>query len=526
MDHEVWLLPVDHRNMRAFYSRGLVVPRSLMEKYRRDLLELAPTHLTFLAGGISVELTERSSAEGDGIPVLIQVGLEHLIGSIPIPIGDTLVRSVTGIIPTGWITAVHVRSEDDAREIRARDYRNIDAAKIPLLVSPKRFLTAGPSLVELTSYLESLDPSSGPSSLDTIARECVAGALQLLLDGLPARALILSQAANLLTEILNQFDAPPGAVLTESVINVGWLEDPDDYALFNLIIGLIVEQSGPQPPVAGDLVRSLQKIVREVDLIQPDAANSYLQYTAEILRGNREMGPFKHHGGLRSLKAFTLFLLRPDPSMTKTWFDEDMNMEDAVGALALMMAGLSRRAAGIPVDQRGTPELMTLLMQWVASINSNVKNPPVLLTLGPPMTMMIAEQIVGRWELQGPSRREVMLADPQPDSPSAIGLCTTLGWFECLETVVESESLTIIRSKGGVQAIFRGAPKITVRVAVADFALRLSASTDDEVDSAMEKSTTATPQKPVRNTKNKKTTPENQTSLIDPATEDGQLSLA
>lgn len=488
----VWLLPVDHRNMRAFYSRGLVAPRNLLDKYRSDLLQLAPSQLLFVADRISPALADGTSVERDGIPVLLEIADEHFIGPEPVPVGNSFVRLLPETVPVGWIDAIHVRSEDEAREIRARDYRNIDASMLPIRVSADLFEADSPTFEELVAVLESVDTSEGPDNANIVPRECVAGALQLLLDGLPPHPGILSQSAEVLSTLLKDGKKGPIAALTDALISVGWLIEPDDVVIFGNIAEAVVEQSGPQPPVGGELVRALQARLDMVGLSAPEAAESYLRSIGEILRGDREMVPFKQHGGLRSLKALLLFLLRSDPNATKSWFAEDVNMEDSVGALALLWTGMSARMAGVPVGQRGTSALTTLLQEWVASVGASPllrsaeTSGQVVLLPGRPLKMEAGGRVIGSWEPLGPSRRETLLADPEADSAVAVALCLALNWQDCLETVVEAENVTIGRSRSAVQVVFAGCPKVTVRVVATALQERLRGSSDAEVDAAVD----------------------------------------
>ena len=44
------VIPVDHRNLRAFYSRGMLTPASLVRRYKLDALAWSPERLPVFPG--------------------------------------------------------------------------------------------------------------------------------------------------------------------------------------------------------------------------------------------------------------------------------------------------------------------------------------------------------------------------------------------------------------------------------------------------------------------------------------------
>jgi hypothetical protein len=61
-----------------------------------------------------------------------------------------------GVIPTSHVSRIHVRSDKDREEFRARRYRNVDTSRLPVTITQSLFRGSGASAEVLSIWLRGL----------------------------------------------------------------------------------------------------------------------------------------------------------------------------------------------------------------------------------------------------------------------------------------------------------------------------------------------------------------------------------
>ncbi len=513
-----WFLPVDHRNLRAFYARGLMVPRLVMPKYREDLLAASPGVLPLFSTNPGTAVIEMSSGGGDGFPVVIEITDKAVPIGASQPWGNGIVMAAGTVIPTTSIVAVHVRRDAEAAEIRSREYKNIDPADIPLEVSPEIFTGEFGDAEQLVTWL-STEEGLHESSVDVLRdREAVAGSLLLLFDGLPAHEVILRKSAALLTS-LTDMKGPCVPGLSAALDKLLWLNETDDAAIALCATSVIAEQSGPEPPTASEVLVAIRDSLMSLDLTDRAAAEKYLDGIERIARGEDEFRPFRAHGGLRSLKALLLFLLRPEANRTKVWMQEATNSEDEVTALALIYSGLSLSAAGIPTGQRGTHLLQEAITAWCAlPFNDRMKasanlDCDVIIHESTVLLVKPDGSELRLWKQEVETLRDRLIRSALASSDEAVGFARKLAWHDCLEWVVECESFHVERAGQRIVVRLHAAREPAVKVLSQRFNDRLASLGEDEIRAQMPEldmnsSTTVAKSKPASRKPSAKILPE------------------
>ena len=376
-------LPVNWRNVLAYYAQGLVVPGGMLARCHKDLLELAPLRLPLLINEVSGSVAEACAPTPGDFPVILEIdGDVRVCGAELDVAGVSAVVAPAGIIPTSHVSRIHVRSDKDRDEFRARRYRNVDTSRLPVTVTQSLFRGCGPSAEILSAWLRGLPDIEITGGEDLVERQCAAGALTLVLASLPPEAVILEGAGKLLEKVLRY----PGSVdivglLPDVLAEVGWIGREDDRSVCAAALEVLAQMSGTDPPVASEVLSEMRRLLANRHLSDANLVRAYLDRILAIDRGDVEFTPFRQHGGLRTAKGLLLFLLRPDPAAVKSWLTEDINAEFEVIALAAIFAGIAHRSIGLPSELRGSDALQHLLYDWIASgVNSGDITLPHMLT--------------------------------------------------------------------------------------------------------------------------------------------------
>ena len=151
-----------------------------------------------------------------------------------------------GLLPLTEVVAAHVRTEEHRAEIASRDYRNIDPAWIPLRVTPALFEGDRPDLEPNLAWLRALPAARALDVGQLETRESLAGALIVLLDGLPAREPLLTQAAALASRQLSWagVEATDEAFIS-AIQDVGWVTESHDLADLQAVLSHSACSGGP-----------------------------------------------------------------------------------------------------------------------------------------------------------------------------------------------------------------------------------------------------------------------------------------
>jgi hypothetical protein len=373
-EHTRLLLPVNWRNALAYYAQGLVVPCEALAKYREDPLELAPRRLPLITDKISPSVAEMCAALPNDFPVVLEIGSDISVRGDELDFGGARAAvAPVGVIPISHVSRIHVRSHQDEEEFRARRYRNINAEYLPVIVSQALFSGNGVPAESLSTWLRSL-PDPGPFKWRTVAEwQSVAGALMLIFASFPDQPGILKDAGKLLESVLtNANTVDVLCVLSEALTEIGWISSGDDLAVCAAALDVLMQMSGPAPPMASEVLTKMKGLLAERDLSDRRLVTAHLDRILAINRADIAFTPFRQPGGLRAAKGLLLFLLRSDPSSIRTWSDEGINAEDEVIALAAVFAGIAHRSTGLPDELRGPDVLQHSLFDWVAAgVNSS-----------------------------------------------------------------------------------------------------------------------------------------------------------
>lgn len=363
------LLPVNWRNALAYYAQGLVVPGGMLARCHKDLLELAPQRLPLLIDEISGSVADMCAPASGDFPVILEIdsdvsvcGIDLNCGGVPVAVAPA------GVIPTGHVNRIHVRSDEDREELQARRYRNVDTSALPVAVTQSLFNGKGASAEVLSTWLQDLPDPGIVGREGLVKRQCIAGALMLVLASLPSEEGIIESAGKLLEKILRCPEAVDiGNLFADVLAEIGWIRMEDDHSVCSAALEVLVKMSGPEPPVPSEVLGQVRRLLANRDLSDARLVRAYLDRILAINRGEVEFTPFRQLGGLRAAKGLLLFLLRPDPAATKTWLREDINAEHEVIALAAIFAGIAHRSTGLPSELRGSDTLRHLLYDWIAS---------------------------------------------------------------------------------------------------------------------------------------------------------------
>jgi hypothetical protein len=362
------LLPVNWRNALAYYAQGLVVPRDALTKYHRDLLELAPRRLPLLTEVISMSVAEMCASTTDDFLVALEIDSGVSASGEELDLeGTRAAVAPIGVIPTSHVSRIHVRSDRDREEFQARRYRNIDTERPRVTVSRSLFRDDGVQAELLSTWLHSLPDPAAFEQRDLIGRQCASGALMLVLASVPPDSGALESAGKLLENVLGRSDAR-GVLnaLAEGLTEIGWISTGDDFSICETALEVLVDMSGPEPPVPSEVLAKVQRLLLSRNLSDARLVAAHLERILAIDRGEVAFTSFRQYGGLRAAKGLLLFLLRPDPAAVRTWLDEDINAEAEVTALAAMFAGIAHRSTGLPDELRGSAVLQHLLFDWIA----------------------------------------------------------------------------------------------------------------------------------------------------------------
>ena len=366
-------LPVNWRNALAYYAQGLVAPGGMLTRCHQDLLELAPQRLPLLIDNVSRSVADACAPAAGDFPVILEIDDNVLIRGAELDVGGTPAAvAPAGIIPTSHVSRIYLRSDKDRDEFQARRYRNVDTSRLPVTVTQSLFRGGRTSAEVLSAWLRGLPDTEISGSEDLVKRQCVAGALTLVLTSLPPQAVILEGAGKLLEKVLScQGSVDMVGFLPDALAEVGWIGREDDRSVCAAALEVLVKMSGPALPVASEVLSEMRRLLANRYLSDARLVRDYLDRILAIDRGDVKFEPFRQHGGLRAAKGLLLFLLRPDPAAAKSWLTEDINAEYQIIALATIFAGTAHRSTGLPSELRGSDTLQRLLCNWIASgVNS------------------------------------------------------------------------------------------------------------------------------------------------------------
>lgn len=353
-------------NLNGILSSRLVAPRESFQKYYTDLLQRTPGWVPLLRNApTSAQLDAVTIERGAGSPVLIEFPLD-VLGKMKL---DAAIEYVPAIALSEAL-AIHLPSERDLREHRARGYSNVHPHDELLRVTPELFQSDASDQVTMEA------PTSAPA-VDWRKVDRVRGAVNAAFASASSGEQLVLAAAFI------------GATKLPAAVNVpewfGWvdLDDHADHAArpvpdtsrpdhvgFRAAYDVLGDRDASQAWSPNEVLDSVESRVREAGLAD-DAADALvrnLDRVRSIVNVEAEFERFRPTTrALISAKALLLALLRPELDQLLAWPDDETGADDATRVVAAVLAGRLRGLARESTEQRSLA-LDDLTAAWAARV--------------------------------------------------------------------------------------------------------------------------------------------------------------
>jgi hypothetical protein len=337
-------------NLNGILSSRVVGPRESFKKYYADLLDRCPGWVPLLTEPPGKDLLEAVVAEkGAGAPVIVEFPVT-LAGDQDPSQGVIYLPAVA----LADAVAIHLRSQRDLREHRARSYGNVHPHDELLQVTPGLY-AAAPDSVSIQ------DPGNPPVVLwNRIDR--IRGAVNA------ARA---SASAGEQLAVAASFLGGTGIPESVGVPRwIHWLELDDhssdgrqaapdiaspDVAGFRAAYDVLGERDVADAWRPNDVLDEIIERIRSIGLAVDanEALLRNLERVRAIVNAEVDFEPFRPSArALVSAKALLLVLLRPDLEQLLAWSEEETGADDVTRVAAAVLAGRLRGLARESVSLR------------------------------------------------------------------------------------------------------------------------------------------------------------------------------
>ncbi len=353
-------------NLNGILSSRLVAPRESFQKYYADLLQTTPGWVPLLTQPpTSAQIEAVTSERGAGAPVL----LEFPFDVAPKATSGGPVVYVPAIALSDAV-AIHLPSERDVREHRARGYSNVHPHDGLLRVSPELFQSDVSDDGPLSA------PGTAPAvdwrSIDRI-RGAVNAAFVSVTSG---EQLVLAAALVGATKF-------PAAVSVPTWF--GWLDlddhaepdtrpEPDhtrpDHVGFRAAYDVLGDRDVSEAWSPNEVLDAVESRVREAGLADDaaDAMVKNLGRVRSIVNVEVDFEPFRPSArALVSAKALLLVLLRQELDQLLAWPDDETGADDATRIVAAVLAGRLRGLARESTELRSLA-LDDLTAAWAVRV--------------------------------------------------------------------------------------------------------------------------------------------------------------
>lgn len=472
-----WFLLTNSLNVRAWLSRGLAFPRTGFDKYYRDVPDLSDGALVLFPGPPGAELQRHVASEADDLaPVLLELQPESLTGQSR----DRPVR-FGGVLPAPEFRALHLPDKSSVANFMSRSFENV----------PNRLpVTPSPELFEEGRWgghdIDSSGPVIGRAELELSDR--LSGGLL----GLAAATRARPREFRTLAAVINgQTPADDGEPfwLTQASHESG---DPEQ-TLFGVVRDVLLQVDPAQTWRPSQVLDQVESRVNGLDL-EYDVLRSARQHCdriRSILRQDSEFEAFRD-GGLDTLKALLLVLLRWQLDRQLAWSPTETGASPAVRRTATYLSGLMTRRSRIPTTLRPAEFEDLLSRREAAVLNEKVGDP----WAGPAPTVEVSSErvdgriaclLVGggstvlRRDVEDSTVRERLLLFGLAEErvgAEAIQIARAAGWddlFSILVGPVDHVELLADR-KGQVVLRLSGTTKVRTQLDDQAFLARLEAS--------------------------------------------------
>jgi len=353
-------------NLNGILSSRLVAPRESFQKYYSDLLQQTPGWVPLLRDApTSAQIEAVTSERGAGAPVLVEFPLD-VLGKVT---SDAPIVYVPAVAFSEAV-AIHLPSERDLRELRARGYSNIHPHDQLLRVTPELFQSDASDVITLS-------PASPAPAVDWRSIDRIRGAINAAFASVNSgEQLVLAAALVGATKL-------PAAVSVPAWFR--WLElddhavpdtrpQPDrtrpDHVGFRAAYDVLGDRDVNEAWSPNDVLDAVESRVREAGLAD-DAAHAMVRNLGRvrsIVNVEVDFEPFRPSArALVSAKALLLVLLRQELDQLLAWPDDETGADDATRIVAAALAGRLRGLARESTELRSLA-LDDLTAAWAVRV--------------------------------------------------------------------------------------------------------------------------------------------------------------
>lgn len=353
-------------NLNGILSSRLVAPRESFQKYYTDLLEQTPGWVPLLRQAPTTTQIEAVTTErGSGAPVIIEFPLAVA--------GKAKPRNPVVHVPAvalSHATAIHLASERDLREHRARGYSNVHPHDHLLRVTPELFESGNSASYDLA-------PATTAPTTDWRRIDRIRGAVNAAV-----RAAGSGEQLALAAALVGAAKIPPAVTVPTWL---GWSEiddhatpdertEPDgtepDHVGFRAVYNVLGDRDVSEAWSPNDVLDSVTAQVRDaaLDDAAADAIIRNLGRVRAIVNVEVDFEPFRPTArALVSAKALLLVLLRQELGQLLTWSQAETGADDATRIVAALLAGRLRGLSREAIELRSL-ELDDLTAAWATRV--------------------------------------------------------------------------------------------------------------------------------------------------------------
>ncbi len=354
-----WFYVTNRLNLVSALSARLIGPRSSFVKYYADLLDDVPGWIPLVSNPPTKGMLDRVTAErGAGNAVIVELPGE-LSGLCRADDGG---EAFVPAVALADVVKIHFPDEKSLRQHRARPFGNVHPHDELLLVSPELFESVVDSAPDFNAPPDpqvdwrSVDRLRGGVSAAVAAAntgEMLAAAARVLgAPGSPADELPLWLSWTNWSSLTGDPNNEPSSELDERVFRVAYS-----------ILGTSDAADSWSP-------RSVLQELREqlgADANDATVASS-LTEAEEVIGVERPFEPFPYgQGGLRSMQAVLLVLLRPSLVDLIGWSPQESGADEVTRVLAAVLGGCLRGLSREAVEIRSLA-LDDFTARWAVSL--------------------------------------------------------------------------------------------------------------------------------------------------------------
>ncbi|MBW9213234.1 hypothetical protein KV102_00140 [Mumia sp. zg.B53] len=359
-------LLTNRMNLNAILSSRLVAPRESFQKYYTDLLQQTPGWVPLLREApTSVQIEAVTTERGAGAPVIVEFPRD-VAGKLRLDAPVVFVPAVA----LSRAVAIHLPSERDLREHRARGYSNVHAHDELLRVTPELFASE-------TVDTQALIPPKAAPAVDWRRIDRIRGAVNAAVRAASSgEQLALVAALVGAPKLPAAMTVPPWLAWSEVDDHNARVIRPQpdravpDHTVFRAAYEVLGERDVTEAWSPNAVLDAVEARVRKADLADDatDAMIRNLGRVRSIVNVEVDFEPFRPSArALVSAKALLLVLLRQELDQLLAWSDEETGADDATRVVAAVLAGRLRGLSRESTELRSL-ELDDLTASWAVHV--------------------------------------------------------------------------------------------------------------------------------------------------------------